>query len=272
MTRSILVPLDTTAAPSPALGPAHDLAVAFDAPLVLLHACWSDAGQAREDLETLAEKQDGVRTGVLVAHGFAGPAIADAVIDRPGTVVCMSTAGHGGAAGVLLAGVAEEVLRGAPCPVVLVGPECSPLALTASERAATDPPALVLGFDGEEAAEAAVPLAVEWARALHLELHVVAVTHHGGEKVGDQPAAPVRRRVWELVDELRDQGLHARAAFPDDHDPAHGLVACADQQPTALIVTGARRRGGLAHAVLGPVALRVVRHATVPVLVAERRA
>ena len=163
---------------------------------------------------------------------------------------------------------AQEVLNRTACPVVLVGPDCSPLALTETERRTEA--ALVLCFDGSPASEATVPLAREWAGALGLVAHVVAVTHHDGSRVGDRDAAPVRARALQLVDELRAQGIDARAAFPDCADAAHGLGRYVDEQPAALVVTAARRQDGIAHAVLGPVALRLVRHAAVPVLVAER--
>jgi nucleotide-binding universal stress UspA family protein len=267
MPTTIVVPLDATDLSATALGPAHDLAVALGAPLVLFRACWTDADEARRELEALADKHDGIPTSVLVTHGFAAPGIANAIAEHPGAVVCMATTGHAGAKALVLGGVADEVLRTTSCPLVLVGPDCSPVALTKPGEGA----ALVLCFDGSEAAEEAVPLAVEWARALHLEVHVVAVTNHDGDRVGDHAAAPVRTRAHEIVDALAADGVAARAAFPNHHDPARGIVHYADEQPTALIATAAHRRDGLGHGVLGPAALRIVRHATVPVLVAERR-
>jgi nucleotide-binding universal stress UspA family protein len=266
MPTSILVALDGGDRSATALGPAHDLATAFGIPITLFRACWTDEGPVRAELDELAEKQGDVTTTVRVSHGFAAPGIADAVVEAPGTVVCLATSGRGGMRAMLLGGTAEEILRTAPCPVLLVGPECSPLALTPPGTGTV----LVLAFDGSDAAEAAVALAMSWARALHLEIHLVTVTHGQGERVGDHAAAPVRARALQLVDELRAGRLDARAAFPDDRDPAAGILHYAGEQPTALIVTAAHRHGGLGHAVLGSVALRVVRHAPVPVLVAER--
>lgn len=50
-------------------------------------------------------------------------------------------------------------------------------------------------------------------------------------------------------------------------DPFWGICQTAEQEPCELIVMGSHGRTGLAHALLGSVAERVVRHAVCPVLV-----
>jgi nucleotide-binding universal stress UspA family protein len=259
---SIFVPLDGSSLAETALGPAHDLAVAFDVPLVLFRACFSDTDAALDELEALAGKTGSHRTEVVIGQGFAAPAIVRAVAARPGAVVCMSTRGHTGAGAALLGGVAEEVLTTVRRPVVLVGPECSPLALTTRSEGC-----VVLCFDGSPGAEALVPVVHAWARALHLEVHVVAVVHHDGDRVSDGPAAPVRLRAREIVAELRAVDIEARVAFPTDANPARGLTRYADEQGASLALIAPSRERGALHATVGSVALRVARHATVPVLV-----
>jgi nucleotide-binding universal stress UspA family protein len=263
MVASILVPLDGSTISEAALGPAHSLAAAFDVPLILFRACWSDAGEARDELQELAEKVAGHPAGIAVGHGFAGPAIIRELTGHPGSVACMTTRGHTGAGALLRGSVAGEVITGAPGPVVLIGPECSPLALNAPSGGT-----LVLGYDGSDAATALVPTVAEWALALDLEVHLVTVVHDHGEKVDDLPSPPVRARATELADALREAGVAARTAFPEDRDAADALIAYADEQHAVLIAAApARHAHDLSHAVLGSTALRVVRHATVPVLV-----
>jgi nucleotide-binding universal stress UspA family protein len=185
------------------------------------------------------------------------------VANVPGRLVCMATRGHTAAGSLLLGSVAEEVVTTVDGEVVLVGPHCSPRAL--SDR---DGRSLVVGFDGTDASAELVPPAALWARRLGLEVHLVTVVHDDGARVGSGPVDPVREWATNLVERLVDDGMPARLVFVDDDDAADGLTGYAREHDAALIATGAGRHPrGLARAVLGPTALAVVRHATVPVIV-----
>ncbi len=73
-------------------------------------------------------------------------------------------------------------------------------------------------------------------------------------------------QMKDLVDRLRDQGVtdvHSRVGVGS---PAHEIVELAGLGHFDLIVMGTHGRGGIAHAVLGSVAERVVRRAKCPVL------
>jgi nucleotide-binding universal stress UspA family protein len=217
----------------------------------------------QRELQALVDKLGEHPSTTVVEQGFAAHVIARALGDRPGGVVCMSTRGHTGVGAALLGSVAEEVLSITPGSVVLVGPACDPLGL-AQRRGA----ALVVGYDGSPESDALVPVTAEWARLLGLEMHLVAVVHHDGLQVGDEPATPVRGRAHELVDDLNTQGLPARSAFPHHVDPARGLIRYAEEQHTTLIAVASRgHHAGLFEGALGEVGLRVVRHAAAPVLI-----
>jgi nucleotide-binding universal stress UspA family protein len=81
----------------------------------------------------------------------------------------------------------------------------------------------------------------------------------------------VRALAEQRVAELRAAGVTARTSAVSDVDPARGITRRAEATGAALVAV-ARHRGhaGLGRAVLGPVALRVVRHAPAPVLVGPR--
>lgn len=69
-----------------------------------------------------------------------------------------------------------------------------------------------------------------------------------------------------LVEQLRDQGIaevHSRVAIGS---PAHEIVELAELGHFDLVVMGTHGRTGVAHAVLGSVAEKVVRRAKCPVL------
>jgi nucleotide-binding universal stress UspA family protein len=143
-TRRVLVPLDGTELSERALGPAMSLARDFGASLALFHASAPpatmgravmspamiaasrhEAEQARVYLEDLAERLRGEGLGVeVVTRTHAVPAAAileEAQLGR-GTIIAMATHGRSGWARVALGSVADKVLRGAECPVLLYRP------------------------------------------------------------------------------------------------------------------------------------------------------
>jgi nucleotide-binding universal stress UspA family protein len=72
----------------------------------------------------------------------------------------------------------------------------------------------------------------------------------------------------DAVAELGATGVEAQYEVLDGVDEADGLIAEAARTDAALLALGTHGRRGVARVALGSVAARVVRHATVPVLVA----
>jgi len=66
--------------------------------------------------------------------------------------------------------------------------------------------------------------------------------------------------------------LGARAVIRTSNSPASAIVAYSRDANVDLIVMGTHGRSGLAHALLGSIAERVVQHAPCPVLIVPRRA
>ncbi|HTQ05629.1 MAG TPA: universal stress protein [Polyangiaceae bacterium] len=69
-----------------------------------------------------------------------------------------------------------------------------------------------------------------------------------------------------FVAEVRERGLGVREALSEPGSPAHTIVEVAKQGRYDLIVLATHGHTGLAHALIGSVAERVVRHASCPVL------
>jgi len=63
-----------------------------------------------------------------------------------------------------------------------------------------------------------------------------------------------------------DAGIHFNATFCEPGDPASAIIEHATRGGYDLLVLGTHGRSGLAHAVLGSVAEKVVRRAPCPVL------
>jgi nucleotide-binding universal stress UspA family protein len=261
--RTVLVPLDGSERAEQALRPAMQLAGRLDAELVLMTTQWEAAG-----LETVGRYLD---VHIALLERDARPLV---VLDReapeailvaarePGVLVCMTTHGRGGVASAVLGSVAEAVVRGSNGPVVLMGPWMRPdWVLPAS-------PTLLAGFDGSAPACAGVRAAGDLAAALGARVRVVEmarlpdVVHVARFRGGHVDA------LEEAVSELRVTGVEAGYEVLDGVDEADTLIAEAARTDAALVALGTHGRQGIARVALGSVTTRVVRHATVPVLVA----
>jgi len=139
--KNILIPVDFSNASKRALRYARELADTFEATLHVLHVVehpYLPGGymefyappaqffdqveqESHEQLEALLTPEDRARYGaVLVSRtGVAALEILDYV--RSGgniDLIVMATHGRGGVARLMMGSVAEQIVRGAPCPVL----------------------------------------------------------------------------------------------------------------------------------------------------------
>jgi nucleotide-binding universal stress UspA family protein len=163
--RRILVPLDGTEAAEAALAPAAALARQFGAGLLLFRVVvpapvlvqnWVASAvsamegpileeltaQARADLLRAARRfrAEGLTVEVRVAVNVS-PAAAVLEAAPVADLIALATHGRSGAARLFLGSVADKVVRGAPCPVLVVrspapadGPPRTPSAPTSPDR------------------------------------------------------------------------------------------------------------------------------------------
>src|SRR5262245_36853642 len=80
--------------------------------------------------------------------------------------------------------------------------------------------------------------------------------------------APARRQVDELAAQLRANGANARGLVVRG-DPAELILATASELRPSLIAMSTHGRSGVSRFVRGSVAERVLRHSSVPVLLAN---
>lgn len=139
--KRILVPLDFSDCSRKALRYALALARQHSASLDLLYVVPTppygsgeygpvDFGHLQEELEETAERElrktiteeivDSVPAGAIVRTGAAAREIIDVARGVPSDLIIISTHGRGGLKHVLLGSVAEQVVRHAPCPVLVV--------------------------------------------------------------------------------------------------------------------------------------------------------
>ena len=128
---------------------------------------------------------------------------------------------------------------------------------------------IVVGYDGSDAARAAVERALGIARLTGAKLTVVTVvpppTVFLGElllpEVVDVSAVeePARKQLEALVKEIKEAGGFDRVEpVILMGDPADELVHYAEENGCDLIVVGRRGRGGLERLILGSVSSKIV--------------
>lgn len=140
---------------------------------------------------------------------------------------------------------------------------------------------LLIPTDGSEPAEAAADRAAELAEQLDATVHVLSVADSslatGAGYAGASPGIRTRlgeqatRRADRLGSAVRERGLDVETAVREGI-PAEQIVAYADEHGLDAIAMGTSGRGGVARAVVGSVADKVVRIAPVPVLTINRAA
>jgi nucleotide-binding universal stress UspA family protein len=214
--RQVVVPLDGSDTGARALPFAHAFAGRTGAEVVTVHV-----GEPRDDLHVDAR-----------LTGEPAEALLAFAAEEPGRVLCLSSHGRTGLRRALAGSVAEQVVRAARGPVVVVGPEVAirpPVVL---------PRTIVVAVRSDE--HGVGVLADRWAPLLGARVERVHVQVEG--------TAP-------------DEGIRV---LPGE-DPSQVLLALADELPGPLLyAVGAPAPDGSRSG--RPVALRLIRDARGPVL------
>lgn len=224
-----------------------------------------------EQLRALAPRleRDGISVERVVVRGRPASAIIEAARERRVDLIVTGSRGRGPLRSMLLGSVASEVAAEAPCPVLV------------ARRPSVS--RLVVATDGSSLARS-IPARLEsWGVFAGLPADVVAVSIPDGPifetavslyTLGDDRLATRRRELRSRYEEdaasmaqaLTDIGLsatpHLRAG-----DPAHEIIAVAEERAADLIVAGTRGLGGIDRLLLGSVARNVLTHTRSSVLV-----
>ena len=296
MYTSILVPLDGSALSERALPITLELARRSDARVELFHAhelppspsgalaydTRFDHDEARAmgtSLAVLAERLTRVTGLAIEAVLQEGPA-AESLLEHleAGHVdlIVMASHGRSAIARAGLGSVASHVVRHAPVPVLLIGPE----AVAPPERSAFR--RIVVPLDGSELAEAALDQAAVLGEPGKTTLLLVRVVQP--ELLIALPPDPVvvppidttgvsrdERMAMEYLELLRRPlnatGFHTAADVLRAVDVPDAILAFARRHEADLIALAARRHTAVSELVPGSVTRAVIHHAPVPVLV-----
>jgi nucleotide-binding universal stress UspA family protein len=220
---------------------------------------------AEESLEAIATEIRAAYPSLTVEaqlrHGLVASILIAESQEALATVV--GSRGMGGFEGLLLGSVSSQVAAHAHGPVVVVRPAANP-----------DGPILV-GYDGSEAARAALGYAVDEALAQGKRLVAANVyweepwgLHH---KPTADPHATALHKAEELIAEGLEDHLEAHPELQAETRTIHSLneeFGMTEEAANAsLVVVGCRGRGGFAGLLLGSVSQALVHHAACPVVV-----
>jgi nucleotide-binding universal stress UspA family protein len=259
---TVYVPLDGSERAEGALRPAAAIAERCGANVAVLATSWPDASDETVEryLDASAAFLDLAAQPVFMRDRGPNEAICTAAAE-PGALICMTTRGRGAVEGALLGSIGEAVVRTACKPVLLVGPAMDPKWKLRSQ------PLVIAGLDGSDYALAAAWDAGALAAALHGRVRAVEVVRPSDvATIGEYPGGDVAR-LEDVVTELRQQGVRADSDLVDAFDPASALAREAKRRVAAFISVATHGRTGMSRAVLGSVAVAIVRKAPCPVLV-----
>jgi nucleotide-binding universal stress UspA family protein len=251
----LLVPLDGSEAAEVALRwlpllPAREI--------TLLRVCDSQIASATEATAYLAEAATRLSPfdriiATQVAMGSAAEEIVTAATTAD--LVMMSTRGAGGGGRLLFGSVADRVARHSPAPTLLIRGGTEPVSAAALRR-------IVVPLDGSSAAERALPVAIELARTLACDIHLVAVDERGDDLARPDESSPAAY-LQQCADRLRlvDPSVTTERRTGS---PATELLAAV--APGDLLVMTTHGRGSARRWQIGTVAEKILRQATAPVV------
>lgn len=293
MYEKILVPLDGSELAEKALDYAAELVDKTGAGLVLLHVCHSEGRYTRSMhqayLDYTAERAgrrlagagaEATAVGSVVRVGDPATEVLRWAHENPASIIVMLTHGRSGISRWVMGSVADKVVRHSTVPVRLVRHVAvGRFPFTAG---ASDKRILVL-LDGSEAAEQALPYAVDHAKMFDAELTLLRVCEAPFIS-SDYPEA-VMALTWEehveritsleehrcgsylneVTARLQGLGLKVKAASLLGK-PAQAILEYLDHNEFDLVAMTTHGRSGVARWTLGSVAGKVLGETRAPVL------
>lgn len=259
---TVIVPYDGSLSGRVVLAPAADLAWRCGARLVLVSNTAASDAASRAAIKSRAMSMSGADVDFWVDIGLdLGDALVAAATHRPNSMICIPLPRRRGPfkRSVGLSTLAEQVFSQTTAPVLVVGPEAdTSRGLPLIE--------LFVSLDGSAHSEEALPVAVDWAKALKLRVVLVGVVSAG---VDGEPARE-EEYLRGHADMLRRLVPDVRYELVTAPDPVAGLVDLLGDHPDALVVMGAHGRSG-DRGQLGRVTLGVIGRSPRAVLVLPAR-
>jgi nucleotide-binding universal stress UspA family protein len=283
MLRTIVVPLDGSLLAERALPYAEQLAKGSTTRLTLCRVVTNEIIQKGGRDCALADEAgtylQGVEAGIkargqtvqsMVDSGDPASRILECARSSEADLIVMATHGRSGPGRWLYGSVADELLRHAPIPVVLVP------TTAATPWQPNRPPTVMVTLDGSSLAEAALTPAVDLARRLGSEMILLQVisyppaTAYGAATYlpsfdpTDQLAF-AEQYLTEVAEKLK-QAVKGIKVLTEVGQAAAVVAEVATRQGAGLIAMATHGRSGLARVVLGSVATGTLQRSRMPLL------
>lgn len=221
------------------------------------------------------EKHLGLGCDTLLSYGKPAEQILNAVEDFKADLVLITTHGRTGASRWRLGSIADKVIRGVHCNLMVLGPKAAETAEWFAE--VTEPfKNILLPLDGSDLAEDAIPVAERYADRFRSTLHLVraiSVPIYGD--ISGDVAYP------DLMDVIEQNAAHyvdaiaARPGMPAEvrrkvliGPAAAELQGYIEDNHVDLVVMTTHGRGGFSRAAFGSVTDRLL-GAGAPILVVK---
>lgn len=283
MLERILVPLDGSEVAEAILGQVCRLLRLNDASVILFEAVPVPVQPGVEyapllsDLKAEAERyisalegqlaKEGVKSRGVVRVGGEATAILDAAKEEKATMIAMATHGRSGFSRFVFGSVAEKVMRASEVPVLMVR-SYRDSAVGADRTPVQEIPfrKILVPIDGSEKSLAVLPYVKSFAKAVGASVLVLGVVEPTAEGKAGEGEPLVRIAVKDL----------AQAGIPVDPvirlgDPASEILDATKRHGVDLLAMSTHGRSGPSRWVMGSVTEKVLRSATVPMLVVRSK-
>ena len=219
----------------------------------------------------------GVRATWALLHGWPPTSLATYARHHQIDLIVMTTHGRGGVSRFWLGRVADQLLRSATAPVLLFRPGHTP---------PTDFHRILLALDGSAVSESALGPALALALLTQESRIAVAQVVEAPSLTPSQWLIPTlvpperteaerkaaAAKLEQLARRIREGGLPVEVKVVTGASVAEAILELARTEGSDLIVVGTHGTGGVKRLLLGSVADKVVRGATLPVLVVPVKA
>ena len=211
-------------------------------------------------------------TGVLSGSSVLPATVAESLLERArdggADLIVMATHARGPLGRLGAGSVADELLRRAQIPVLLVPPGDKPL--DAIPEPVVDN--VLIPLDGSSRAEQVLGPALELARLMEARCSLLQVVDADPTPAepgagGTTEKSRAEAYLGRVAERLRGQGVEVLTRVVVARNAAGAILAEAEALRSNLIALATHGRGGLNRLLLGSVADKLVRGANSPVLV-----
>jgi nucleotide-binding universal stress UspA family protein len=288
MYRTILVPLDGSPCAERALTYACQVARSSGARVRMLRACISDPPRhlttdpgpvlGVQEVETylgdlmtrltVGRETAGVTFELASFPIDATSAILREVVLQPVDLIVMCPHGAACPSATVFGPVAEQLVRWAEVPVLVVPTNCAPCWPTARRAK------VMVTHDGSELADVVLAPARELAENLRAGMFILRVVDmparsESGENRGESGTARDLAEAWEHVRSLaKNLSFSSLSVFArvESGDAAKIIAAVGSVEHADIIAMATHGQGGQTSSVIGSVAAAIVQTSSVPVL------